>query len=72
MGSPRCPRCKQYPAYIDERWDVGLQFDVDTTGEVSKTGIKTDAHSLPYKLIAHCDCGHKWTIREKTQITDLT
>ena len=64
-----CPKCGHEPAFLSEVWDGGtLDFDY-ANGMRGEEGIRGEG--APVKVIAHCDCGHGWTLRGVVQITEL-
>lgn len=67
---PRCPICRSLPGEYREIWNGhGLSFDVDENGKPDDEGYTFEGS--PVRVLASCKCGHCWTIRGVTQITEV-
>ena len=64
-------RCEGEQIVLREFWtDHGIEFDQNDDGTVEREGILFNGN--PYKVVAKCwNCGHSWTLRKITQITQL-
>jgi hypothetical protein len=64
----KCPKCGNRPIRYVEFWkDHTISFETD--------GITLEDPNCdpgdPYKVHAHCLCGHEWRLKKITQITEI-
>ena len=66
----RCPKCRSRPFQYIELWkDHSIEFQADENGNPEAEGnLRTGD---PYKVVAECSCGHIWTLKNITQISDI-
>lgn len=66
----RCPSCGAFPDRYREIWEGhGISFPADEAGRPAKEGYLFEGG--PYKVIAVCRCGKRWTLRGVSQIVEL-
>jgi hypothetical protein len=65
----KCPKCRRSPYSFIENWSGTLEFGVDANGEPEEEGILNPGS--PLSVDGTCECGHRWTLRGITQITEL-
>lgn len=66
-----CPKCKSRSMTLSEHWNCSIDFLV-TDGWVDLANGNMHPDGDPYKVSAKCaKCGHVWTLRKATQITNV-
>jgi len=71
VSLPRCPKCKSNTLLILEEWTWGSIPWKQIDGGILVYQDHDHGGGDPQKVVAHCDCGHWWTLRGVRQIIDL-
>lgn len=71
MGTPRCPKCRAYPARYLELWhNHSIEFEASASGCPENEGNLEPGD--PYAVIATCSgCDHHWRLRGIHQISEI-
>ena len=66
----KCPKCGHIPLFYIEVWENHtIKFEAFGDGTPEPEGYLEMGD--PFKVVAHCGCGHSWTLRGVAQITEL-
>ncbi len=66
-----CPKCKSVNLLLHELWKGAALVFYQSKSGIIADGLPEDVGN-PYKVEAECrHCGHGWTLRGITQITDI-
>lgn len=70
VSKVKCPKCKSNSLTLVEVWKNHTINWVQENGFFERNdGILEPGE--PYKVEAHCDCGHRWTLRNILQIDQV-